>query len=151
LTEDEQKFLLKRTSMSNLSQYTLSLLALVRLLAGDEKGYQEACARIVRDADRFVEPLWANALSRSLSASAAETIDRAVALRLAERSVAADPKVAWYWYGLGAAQYRAGKHDEAIRSLKESLNVNPTWLGRGQNYVFLAMACQKLGRHDEAR
>src|SRR5262249_47444634 len=104
-----------------------------------------------READRVVEPLHASAFSRALSVSAPETIDRAAAIRLAQRAVAADPKVAWYWYTLGAAQYRAGQHDKAIRSLKESLKVDPAWLGRGQNYVFLAMACQKLGWHGEAR
>src|SRR5262249_16640926 len=117
----------------------------------DEKGYQEVCDRIIRDADSVVDPLSACFFSRALSASASETIDRAAAIRLAKRAVAADRKVAWYWFELGAAQYPAGKHDEAIRSLKESLNVNPAWLGRGKNYVILAMACHKLDQHDEAR
>src|SRR5262249_48888591 len=132
-------------------RYVQCLLALMRLLADDEKGYHEVCDRIVRDADSVVDPLSASFVSRALSVSDAETIHRAATIRLAERPVAAAPKGAWNWYGLGAAQYRAGQHDEAIRSLKESLNVDPAWLGRGQNYVILAMACQKLGRHEEAR
>src|SRR5262249_24983946 len=101
LTENELKLRLERTS-PGLRQYALYHLALVRLLAGDEKGYQEACDRIDREADSVVDPLFAQVLSRALSVSDAETIDRSAAIRLAERSVAADPKVAWYWYALGA-------------------------------------------------
>src|SRR5262249_676197 len=85
---------------SGFGKYTLYHLTLGRLLAGDEQGSQEACERIARDADNVDEALFAGAFSRALSASAAETIDRAVTIRLAERAVAADPKVACYWYAL---------------------------------------------------
>ncbi|MBI3866468.1 MAG: serine/threonine protein kinase [Planctomycetia bacterium] len=149
LMEYEQKLMAE--NRSGAGSMILYHLATVRRLAGDEKGYQEVCDRIARDADRIEGPLAADHLSRALSVSPAETIDRAAAVRVAARAVAAQPKVAWYLFALGVAQFRAGQLDEAIRTIEESLEVNPAWLGRGQNYVILAMACQKLARHDEAR
>jgi tetratricopeptide (TPR) repeat protein len=54
-------------------------------------------------------------------------------------------------YALGIAQYRAGKFSDAIQSLNRSLDAHPAWLGRGQNYLTLAMANHQLGKFDEAR
>src|SRR5262249_1841906 len=46
LTQDEQKLLFEKIRQGPTPvNYALYLLAVVRLLAGDEKGYQEACAR----------------------------------------------------------------------------------------------------------
>jgi tetratricopeptide (TPR) repeat protein len=151
-TEEEQKVMAERIARPRgIGAVNLYYLALVRLLAGDEKGYRETCDRIVREADSIDAPLSAEHLSRALSVRSAATIDTATATRLAEKAVAADPKVVWYVYALVAAQYRAGRHDEAIRTLEQSLDVDSAWLGRCQTYAVLAMACQKLDRHDEAR
>jgi tetratricopeptide (TPR) repeat protein len=50
---------------------------------------------------------------------------------------------------LGATLYRAGRFDEAIKRLEESIRA-----GHGQglphDWVFLAMAHHRLGHHDEA-
>jgi tetratricopeptide (TPR) repeat protein len=153
-TEDELAVMAERisreSSLSN-SPRIMYYLALVRLLAGDDQGYQELCDRIVRDANRRDTPLAAGALSRTLSIGSATTTDTAAAIRLAENAAAAEPKVSWHGYSLGVAQYRAGQFEEAIRSLEKSLSVDPAWLGRCQTFSVLAMACQKLDRHKEAR
>ena len=126
-------------------------LAALRLLAGDEAGYSRLCNSVVRSADRIDDPHLAHAISRTCSLSDVAGIDRAIALRLAQQSVSAHPETAWYLYGLGAAHYRAGQYEQAIDRLEESLLAQPLWLGRSQNYVILAMACQRLRRHEEAR
>jgi serine/threonine protein kinase/Flp pilus assembly protein TadD len=131
--------------------FGLCTLAHIRLLAGDDVGYRELCAGIARNADPIDDPLVASALSRSCSLSPAAEIDRAVPLRLAQQAAAASPTTAWYVFALGAAHYRAGNYEEAIVWLNDSLKVQPNWLGRGQNYVLLAMACERLGRHEAAR
>jgi tetratricopeptide (TPR) repeat protein len=74
-----------------------------------------------------------------------------VSLGLSQQAVAASPKIAWYVYGLGAAHFRAGQYEQAIARCEESMKTQPRWLGRGQNFVILAMACQRLGRPQEAQ
>jgi tetratricopeptide (TPR) repeat protein len=51
---------------------------------------------------------------------------------------------------LGAALYRAGRYDEAVRRLEQSAS---DWSGVGaaRNWVFLAMAHHRLGHREEAR
>jgi serine/threonine protein kinase len=126
-------------------------LAALRQLAGDETGYRELCDTLMSTADDFNDIGADNTFSRvSLLVPGAVT-DAALPLRLAERSLAGNPRSAWFLYGAGVAHYRAGQPAEAIARLEESLRAHPAWLGRGQNYVVLAMACQQLNRHDDAR
>ena len=123
----------------------------MRLLAGDDAGYRDLCAAIVRDADEIGDPFAANVLSRACSYSAAAPIDRAVPLRLAQQSVAGPSyNMPWYFYGLGAAHYRAGQYEEAIARLEESRKLQPNRLC-GETHAVLALACQRLGQHDDAR
>ncbi len=136
---------------SGPAAYVIYSLATLRLLAGDEAGYSRLCNSVVRSADRIDDPHSAHAISRTCSLSDVAGMDRAIALRLAQQAVSAHPETAWYLYGLGAAHYRAGQYEQAIDRLKESLLAQPLWLGRSQNYVILAMACQRLRRHEEAR
>jgi serine/threonine protein kinase/WD40 repeat protein len=56
---------------------------------------------------------------------------------------------------LGVAQFRAGRYEEAIQSLELSLKLDLQRSGRGTpqdifDTAFLAMACQRLGRAEEA-
>jgi tetratricopeptide (TPR) repeat protein len=126
-------------------------LAAQHLLAADETGYQEFLATILRTTDNFSDPHALHMLSRACSLSGEPMSDPSIPIRLAERAVALGRDNAWFLYGLGAAHYRAGQHGKAIARLEKSLQVHPTWLGRGQNYLVLAMACHQLGRSDEAR
>jgi serine/threonine protein kinase/tetratricopeptide (TPR) repeat protein len=131
--------------------YVVQSLAPLRLLGGDEKGYRELCDSILKNADRIDDPHAANVLSRACILRASSITDSSVSLRLSQQAVAASPKTAWYLYGLGAAHYRAGQYEQAIARCEESLKAQPKWLGRGQNHVILAMACKRLGRHQEAQ
>jgi len=126
-------------------------LAAARFLAGDEAGYAELAAQIMRDHEQADDPFLCATVSRVCTLSPRGATDWAIPVRLANRSVEQAPRVAWYLFSAGAAQYRAGHDDEAVRLVQESLNVNPTWKGRAQNFVVLAMALKRLGRHDEAR
>ncbi len=51
---------------------------------------------------------------------------------------------------LGAALYRAGRIDESIARLDESLKT-PEGVGLSQSWAYLAMAYHKKGKDDEAR
>lgn len=76
--------------------------------------------------------------------------DAARSVELAAKAVAAEPKNAWFVHSLGAAHYRAGQYEQAIRRLNECLNAHPKWCP-GLNWLMLAMAYQRQGRMDEAR
>jgi tetratricopeptide (TPR) repeat protein len=101
--------------------------------------------------DASEDPFAASCLSRVHSLGREAPADSQVALSLGREAVAGDPRNAWYLFALGMAHFRAGQHDEAIERLEESLDSHPAWVGRGQNYAALAMACQQRGRGDAAR
>ena len=61
------------------------------------------------------------------------------------------PALPWTLHSLGAAYYRAGRFDEAIRRFRESQRLGPTWPGQCMNDAFLALAHARLGQLAEAR
>jgi serine/threonine protein kinase len=126
-------------------------LAALLLLAGDEPGYRELCQSLAKKAINSSDHFVLNSLARACSLAPNAIGDPAVAVRMAENSVRQRPRLAWYLFGLGLAQHRADQEEAAIQSLKRSLEVQPAWVGRGQNFATLALACHSLGREDEAR
>jgi tetratricopeptide (TPR) repeat protein len=125
-------------------------LAALRMLAVDESGLPDLWEIVVSEHDEVNDPVTAQMFSRACTLMTGAVTDWSIPVRLAEPAVAKEPRVAWHLFALGAAQYRAGQTEAAIETLRKSLEVHPTWVGRGQNYVVLALACQHLGRHDEA-
>jgi eukaryotic-like serine/threonine-protein kinase len=90
---------------------------------------------------------WALALSNDLLDHYEETAT------IAERSLV---KVPGPGRGIllntsGALLYRAGRHRDAIDRLMEGIKIRERNAETPQDWAFLAMACQKLGRHEEAR
>jgi serine/threonine protein kinase/Flp pilus assembly protein TadD len=142
---------LDRNEYQRPGAYMVQSLAASLLLGGDEKSYRELRDSILKNVDRIDDPQAANVLSRACSLRALSITDSSVSLRLSQQAVAASPKMAWYLYGLGAAHYRAGQYEQAIARCEDSIKAQPKWLGRGQNHVILAMACKRLGRHEEAQ
>jgi tetratricopeptide (TPR) repeat protein len=122
------------------------------LLAGDKKDYQELCQSLLEtQLPQNAQPILFSCASRAATMCPDALADFSKPLQWASYSVAKQPRVAWHLYGLGIAQHRVGKCEEAIVSLQKSLAVNRDWVGRGQNYATLALACNSLGRQDEAR
>jgi tetratricopeptide (TPR) repeat protein len=52
---------------------------------------------------------------------------------------------------LGAALYRAGRYDEAIRRLEEAIQARPGGQGIPSDWLLLAMAHHRLGHRELAR
>jgi tetratricopeptide (TPR) repeat protein len=75
--------------------------------------------------------------------------DPSRAVKLATRALELAPTVGAYWNTLGAAQYRAGNWNGAIQALNKSLELRGG--GDVNDWFFLAMAHQRLGRNDQAR
>ena len=64
---------------------------------------------------------------------------------------AASEGVGWVWlYIHGAACYRAGRFEEAVRLLRDSLS-RTNYGARALNFPFLAMSLHRLDKADEAR
>ena len=76
--------------------------------------------------------------------------DAATAVELAEKAVQAKAEESTYWNTLGAAYYRAGRFEDAIRALRKSIELG-TSRHRGTDLFFIAMAEFQLGMKEEAR
>jgi tetratricopeptide (TPR) repeat protein len=78
-----------------------------------------------------------------------EVRDPQTAIEMAQRAIAVSPKDGDIWNTLGAAQYRAGNFQTAIRVLSKSLELRHR--GDAFDFFFLAMALQQSQQPDEAR
>ena len=70
------------------------------------------------------------------------------AVRLAEGAVKLDATDGGLWNTLGVARYRAGDDHGTLQALNESIRLGN--LGGAWDYLFVAMAHQRLGEHEDA-
>src|SRR5262249_60567827 len=97
-----------------------------------------------------VQPAWEAANDTAwMCAFAPQAVpDPALPVRLAERAVGVGRQ--WEQLNtLGAVLYRAGRHEEAIQRLTESMHANPPE-GTPSDWLFLAMAHPQLGHRGRA-
>jgi tetratricopeptide (TPR) repeat protein len=128
------------------------------LAAGDRVGWERAIANLLERFPGPLHPRWVEAdMVPSLCALGPCSIpDPEVPVRLAEAAIrnatvaGFDFKPHNFLGTLGAALYRAGRYDEAIRRLKEQVQAQ-NGLGRPADWAFLAMAHHLLGHRQEAR
>lgn len=140
--------------------------ALVRLGAGDVPGYRKACGRLLelygRNPNR--EPAFYAAWACVLLPDA--VADPARPLQLAERALAESRKTWAYLLVRGAALYRAGLFEAAVKQLNEALAAHRAEQTSGQQFddidahpfvdcaydlLFLSMAHERLGHTQAAR
>jgi eukaryotic-like serine/threonine-protein kinase len=125
--------------------------ALLRLFLGDSDGYRSLRSKMRQRFHGTVNPFFATEVVRTCVLSPETDGDVGGLVELAQHRVAAEPG-AWYpLYLLGLACYRAGKYEEAVQRLEESLTGTPQWSIRALSYPILAMAQHRLGRAAEAR
>jgi serine/threonine protein kinase/tetratricopeptide (TPR) repeat protein len=125
-------------------------LGAVLLLADDRAGYEEVCKSVIETPGILELAIVLSGASRACTMAPDAMADFSQPLDWANYAVEKQRRIAWFQFGLGIAQHRAGRHEEAISSLKRSLAVNETWVGRGQNFAALALAHHALGRDQEA-
>jgi tetratricopeptide (TPR) repeat protein len=123
--------------------YVWRFLALARLGADDSDGYRDACASLL---EQCAETGDRDTMAWTCVFRADAVADLSRPVELAEKAVAAE-----HFTGLrtlGAALYRAGRFDEAVGKVDESLESQG---GRGPlDWLFLAMAHHRLGHTDDA-
>jgi tetratricopeptide (TPR) repeat protein len=125
----------------------LSLLA-----ARDFQGYRRAASSLLESTRDPVDPSARNSIAWFCVIGPGVASDFDEPLRQAEaalKAIPADQRGA-VLNTLGAAQCRAGRREEAIKTLEESIEIR-----KGQSvpedWAFLAMAHHRLGHHDQAR
>jgi WD40 repeat protein/serine/threonine protein kinase/tetratricopeptide (TPR) repeat protein len=154
-------------------------LALARLARGDAEGYRTACAGLLQRFGASTDVPTANLVAWSCALAPDAVPDLARPVDLAEEAVANCPKdvtdihftgTIVYHAGrfggagaaatrarayaglntLGAALCRAGRLEEAVRRLSEAVRASGGD-GTYADWLFLAMAHQRLGHGEEAR
>jgi serine/threonine protein kinase len=125
-------------------------LAALYLLAGNEVAYRDLCSDMINE-QAITNATIAQVIARACSLRGGAVSDADATIGVGTSAVAASAPSAWEYFALGAAQHRAGQHANAIETLQKSLEANPEWIGRGQNFLYLAMACHDLNRDAEAR
>jgi WD40 repeat protein/tetratricopeptide (TPR) repeat protein len=125
--------------------------ACLRLYLGDEKTYRQVCETLLARQAATNNPADLNdvAAACSLAPRAVPNLERIV--RLAEKPFAKDPDNPAFLQILCAALYRAGYYEEAVDRLQDAIVKSSETTGAVINWLFLAMARQKLGQVEEAR
>jgi WD40 repeat protein/serine/threonine protein kinase len=134
----------------DLGLRSLHLLLLAR--AGDIPGYRRAAGELVSRSSGMTDPNTQNNVAWFCTYAPDAVADLEVPVRMAEAAVAGYPaeQKRFALNTLGAALYRAGRTDEAIARLDESVKASGG-TGAPQDWVFLAMAHHKKGNTEEAR
>jgi Flp pilus assembly protein TadD len=123
--------------------------AVLGLRANDEQSYRAICVSLLAAFSETEDGPTANTVAWICSLSAASAVDRDRVVLLAEQAVA-HRRTNTYLNTLGAALHRAGRHQDAVKVLAETIEAH----GRGgtaHDWLFLAMAHHALGRTDDAR
>jgi WD40 repeat protein/tetratricopeptide (TPR) repeat protein len=128
-------------------QFGLALLA-----SGDRAGWRESNAAMLERFGGKINTWTANEVARACTLGPEAIADPGMPVRLAEAAVKGTAEInkANFLDTLGAALYRAGRCDEAIRRLEEAIHAR-SGAGVPQDWGFLAMAHHRLGHRDEAR
>jgi eukaryotic-like serine/threonine-protein kinase len=126
-------------------------MACLRLLTNDPDGYQQLRRRVLDSAGKSKKPYDAYMAARTCILQPQGATEAGDVVQLAEQALASEPQREWFLHVLGAAHYRAGQYDQALRRCRESLEAAPSWHGHMQNWLVLAMAHQRLGQTEEAR
>jgi tetratricopeptide (TPR) repeat protein len=117
------------------------------LLSGDREGYAGACAHLIE--------AWGKA-----GGPRAYHVARACTLtpdavpppgRLAEKELQASAGAFWSLTEQGALHYRAGRFPQAVALFERSLRADPMPGKAVLNWLWLALAQQRLGTSEEAR
>jgi tetratricopeptide (TPR) repeat protein/glucose/arabinose dehydrogenase len=142
----------KATELAPNKFYAWFCRTLLQLAMGNASGYRRMCAEMVRrfgDAGRPGALNNLNNLAWACVVRPGALNDPGIPVRLAAKAVAGNPGNHTHLNTLGAALCRAGRFEEGIRRLRESIAARKqedAW-----DELFLAIASCRLGRRDEAR
>jgi eukaryotic-like serine/threonine-protein kinase len=124
--------------------------AAVRLLSGDRLGYEKACARIVKCCGKS-PGLRPYHVTRACTLASGAVTDLSQPGRLARPELQASAGQFWSLTEQGALLYRAGQVPQARALFEQSLLASAKPGEAVLNWLWLALAQQRLGKTDDAR
>ncbi|HVK14285.1 MAG TPA: protein kinase [Gemmataceae bacterium] len=122
--------------------------AATQLLAGDRDGYRRACTQMLRRA-KYPE-MRAYHIARACSLAPGSVLDLDVVERVSRDELRNNAAAFWSLTGQGALHCRAGRAAEAVPLLEQSLRADPRPGSAVLNWLWLSIACKKLGRPGDA-
>jgi len=125
--------------------------ALVRLALSDAGGYRGTCASMLESFGQTEDPKVANWVAWTCVLAPDALEDPGQAVRLARKAVGSDEQSDSFLDTLGAALYRAGQFEEAIKRLTELHARRDDTQGMMPSIFFLAMAHHQEGHFEESR
>jgi tetratricopeptide (TPR) repeat protein len=120
------------------------------LLSGDRDGYARACAHMVLRRGKAPN-LRAYHVARARTLAPAPAADVARVEELAHKELADWPDAFWSLTAQGALHVRAGRFAEAVPLLERSLRADARYGRAVLNWLWLAIAHERLGNGAEAR
>ena len=123
--------------------------AALLLLSGDRPGYVKACAHLVDRCGKDKGPRSYH-VARACTLAPDAVADMSLPGRLAEKELQGSREF-WSLTEQGALAYRAGRFQEAVPLFEQSLRANPKPGAAVLNWLWLALANQRLGKAEEAR
>jgi tetratricopeptide (TPR) repeat protein len=124
--------------------------AALLLLAGDRPGYAKACAHMMERHGKDGGPRSYH-LARACTLAPDAVADASQPGRLAEKELQGAARQFWSLTEQGALAYRAGRFHDAVSLFEQSLQADSTPGRAVINWLWLALAQQRLGKADEAR
>jgi serine/threonine protein kinase/Flp pilus assembly protein TadD len=127
--------------------------AMLCLRDGNLDGYRTLCADMLRRFGKADDPDTAGWLSWTCVLTPKSGADPVQLVSLAKKASGKSPRDHWQVNRLGAALYRAGRFEEAVKLLTEAtaLSAHPYRTNMLYTWFFLAMAHHRLGHAGEAR
>jgi len=129
--------------------------AYIKLNAKDTEGYLHICGRMF---ERFTHSRKADViplLAHTYALAPQSPRNTAQVQELAEKRITLTPAPSgayiWSLHVLGLAHYRAGQPDKAVAYLEKGLHDFPDWEKNVLNWLVLALAEFRLGKHELAR
>jgi serine/threonine-protein kinase len=121
-----------------------------QLLAGDRAGYRRSCAHLLARC-QSAGPMRPYLVARACTLAPDSVDDPSQPERLSTPELQRNAAAFWSWTELAALRVRAGQFREAVRMSKASLSMDGRPGRAVLNWLWLALAYQKLGNADEAR
>jgi serine/threonine-protein kinase len=124
--------------------------AALLLLSGDRPGYVRACARMIEKCRKPGGPR-AYHVARACTLAPDAVAEASLPGRLAHEELQDFAPEFWSLTEQGALAYRAGRHHEAVPLFEQSLKADSKPGRAVLNWLWLALAKERLGKSDDAR
>ena len=124
--------------------------AALSLLSGDRPAYVRTCARMIEHYGKAGDPRSYH-VARNCTLAEGSVADPSLPGRLAEKELKDSGREFWSLTEQGALAYRAGRFQQAVPFFEQSLQADRKPGRAVLNWLWLALANQRLGKGEEAR